>query len=75
MITVPESRAASLYKWQEEFLVQGKNGDANEKTATIELLDASMKGVLFTLSLKGVGLVRFDVNLRINTVKKARLEL
>jgi len=57
VITVPESRAASLYKWQEEFLVQGKNGDANEKTATIELLDASMKGVLFTLSLKGVGLV------------------
>jgi len=57
IITVPESRAASLYKWQEEFLGQGKSGDANEKTATIELLDASLKGVLFTVSLKGVGVV------------------
>jgi hypothetical protein len=57
IITVSEEAAAQVYKWQEDFLLKGKNTDADEKTATIEMLDPTMKTVLFTLTLKGVGLI------------------
>jgi len=57
VLTLPEAFATSFYTWSDSFLVGGKNGDGEEKTGTIELLDPAGKDVLLTLELKGLGLV------------------
>lgn len=53
-----EGPTADAWKaWYQSFVVQGKNTDAEEKTMTIELLDPSLKTVLFRARLEGVGIV------------------
>jgi phage tail-like protein len=77
VITVPEQFAASIYKWQDDFLVKGKNTDADEKTVTIEMLDQTLKDVLFTLTLKGVGLISVGAEKveSAETVRRVRAEM
>lgn len=58
VFSVPEHRAAALYQWHDDFVVKGHNGDANEKTATLELLTPDMKMVIYKLTLRGVGILK-----------------
>lgn len=44
--------------WFHSFVIQGNNGQSDEKTATIEFLEPNMQDVLFTLTLEGVGIFR-----------------
>jgi hypothetical protein len=44
--------------WFHSFVVQGNNGQTDEKTATLEFLSPNMVDVLLTLSFKGVGIFR-----------------
>lgn len=56
--------AAAWTQWRDEFVVQGKNSDAQEKNATLTLLDASMGNPLLSLVLSRVGLIRTDATTR-----------
>jgi hypothetical protein len=58
VITVPESEAASLYAWRDEFVVKGMNGLQYEKNGTLEFLTPNRKDTLLTLELKNLGIYR-----------------
>jgi hypothetical protein len=58
-VSVPESSAAPLYDWHEDFVIKGNNGQDKEKTATLEYMTADLKPAL-TLQFSGVGIFRLD---------------
>jgi hypothetical protein len=57
ILYVPESDAQSFLQWHEQFVVQGKNSDDQEKSMTIDVMDASTKNAVLTLQLDNVGIV------------------
>jgi phage tail-like protein len=57
-VTVAESGAQDFYNWHEDFVVKGNAGQDGEKNATIEMLSTDLKTVLFTLTLKHLGIYR-----------------
>jgi len=58
LVTLPLSAAQPWLDWVHDFLVKGNNDDAAERTATLQLLDPTLKEVLFTVTLFHVGPVR-----------------
>jgi hypothetical protein len=58
VFTVDASNAAPLYKWHQDFVVNGRNSDAFEKTGSIALLGSDLKTVLYRLNLRGIGIIR-----------------
>lgn len=58
VITFPESHAEDFYKWHEDFVIKGNNGDDKEKNGTLEYLNPSLDKVLFVLSFKHLGIFR-----------------
>lgn len=58
VITFAESHSASFYKWHEDFVIKGNNGQEKEKTATLEYLTPDLKTVLFTLKFQNVGVFK-----------------
>jgi hypothetical protein len=57
-----EHSADSVYKWHQDFVVKGNNSDAQEKTATLELLGPDMKSVLWKITMKGVGILKVSAD-------------
>ncbi len=55
-IVVAESSATDWFKWHESFVISGQNGDSDEKSGTLDLLDATLSPLL-TLSFSGLGIV------------------
>jgi hypothetical protein len=58
VFTVDAANAAPLYQWHQDFVVNGKNSDAFEKTGSITLLGADMKTVLYKLNMRGIGILQ-----------------
>ncbi|MSP60389.1 MAG: hypothetical protein EXR72_08615 [Myxococcales bacterium] len=58
VITFPESHADEFYKWHEDFVIKGNNGDDKEKGGTLDYLDPSLKAVLFTLTFQHLGVFK-----------------
>ena len=56
VITLPESHAADLYRWHEDFVIKGNN--TQEKGGTLEYLTPDMATVLFTLTFVGLGIFK-----------------
>lgn len=59
VISFPESHAKAFYDWHESFVVGGKNGQESEKSGSLEFLSPNLQEVLFTLTFKNLGIVRF----------------
>jgi hypothetical protein len=57
-VALSEAAAEAWLQWHDLFIVQGKSTDQNEKTADIELLDATLKNTLMRIHLDGVGILR-----------------
>jgi hypothetical protein len=57
-VTSAASHSEKFHQWFDQFVIQGNNSQSDEKTATLEYLDPTTKGVLFTLSFSGVGIFR-----------------
>jgi hypothetical protein len=55
-ITVSEANAATWFAWHQSFVIAGQNDDADEKTGTLDYLDPTLKTVLFSLNLTGLGI-------------------
>lgn len=58
VITGPESHAEEIYKWHEDFVIKGNNGDEAEKNGTLEFLTPNLKETLFTLTFKHLGVFK-----------------
>ena len=57
-ITLADAGSASWSAWADDFLVNGKNSDANEKNGAIILLSADLKTEMVRITLGSCGLVR-----------------
>ena len=53
-----DPRAQNLHDWHESFVVNGNNGQDQEKNGTLECLSSDLKSALFTLELKQLGIFR-----------------
>jgi len=60
VIEMADGKAQSLGDWFNDFLVKGNNGSAREKSATIELLDPTLKTVLLTVNLNKLGIFKLE---------------
>jgi hypothetical protein len=58
VITLDEARAASLVKWQNDFVIRGNAGDDKTKSGSIEYMSADMKTALFTLTFTKLGIFK-----------------
>jgi len=58
VITFPESHADDFYKWHEDFVIKGNNGDDKEKTGTLEYLTPNLQETLFTLNFRHLGIFK-----------------
>jgi phage tail-like protein len=58
VITLTESKAADFYDWHQSFVIEGNNGQNQEKNGTLELLSANLKDVLFGLQFNNLGIFR-----------------
>jgi len=58
VITTAESHADVFYKWMQDFVVDGKNGEDMEKTATLEYLTPDLKETLLTLTFYNLGIFK-----------------
>jgi len=58
VVTLSEAYAEEFYKWHEEFVINGDNGQDKEKGGTLEYMSANMKDVLFTLTFSGLGIFK-----------------
>jgi hypothetical protein len=56
--TVAESQSAKFYDWFDQFVIGGQNAEKDERSGTIEYLDATLSATLFTLSLSHLGILR-----------------
>jgi hypothetical protein len=54
---MPPQDSQAWIAWHDDFVVQGHNSDAQEKTFTLELLAPDLKETLFQLRGTGVGIV------------------
>jgi hypothetical protein len=59
-ITVAESHADSFYKWFEDFVIKGNNGQDMEKNGKLEFLSQDLKKVLFTVNLNHLGIFKIE---------------
>ncbi len=63
-ITLAESSASTWFAWFDTFVVQGNNGDAHEKSGSIEFLDATAKQALLRIDLSQCGILPARARLR-----------
>ena len=54
------SNAAGFYNWHQSFVIEGNNGQNQEKNGTLQLLAANLKDAFFTLQFKNLGIFRLD---------------
>jgi phage tail-like protein len=57
-ITLPESHSEGFFKWYEDFVIAGNNGEDGEKTGSLDFLDQSLGGTLFTVSFDRLGIFK-----------------
>jgi len=58
VITLAESHADEFYRWHEDFVIKGNNGEDREKGGNLEYLDSSLTQILFTLTFKNLGVYK-----------------
>jgi phage tail-like protein len=58
VVTFPESHAEKWFKWHEEFVIKGNNGDKEEKGGSLEFLSPNLKDVLFTITFDHLGIFK-----------------
>ena len=59
-VTLAESHAESWYKWHEDFVIKGDNGEDKEKGGTLEYLTPDLKESLFILTFSNVGIFKLN---------------
>jgi len=58
VLTLAESHADEFYRWHEDFVIKGNNGEEHEKGGTLEYLTPNLQEVLFTLHFYHLGVFK-----------------
>ena len=58
VVTLAESAAGPFFDWAESFIIQGANGQKDEKSGSIDFLTVDLKTVLATLTFSNLGIFR-----------------
>ena len=58
VVTLAESAAGPFFDWAESFIIQGANGQKDEKSGSIDFLTLDLKTVLATLTFSNLGIFR-----------------
>ncbi|HEY2748219.1 MAG TPA: phage tail protein [Polyangia bacterium] len=58
VVTFSEAFADDVYKWHEDFVINGNNGQDKEKGGSLEFLTPDLKTTLFTLTFAGLGIFK-----------------
>ena len=58
VISMAESHSKDLWDWHKSFVIDGKNSQEHEKTATLEFLTPNLKTVLVTLTFYNLGIFK-----------------
>src|SRR5579862_469942 len=61
IVTLPESTAGPFYDWHQSFVVQGNNGDDQEKSGSLQFLAPNLSQVLFTLTFSHLGIYAIEL--------------
>jgi phage tail-like protein len=78
VVTLAESHADSWYKWHEDFVIKGDNGEDKEKGGTLEYLTPDLKESLFTITFLHAGIFKLDpekVVTGLETIRRLTAEL
>jgi hypothetical protein len=57
-VTLTRAKSGTWRAWFDDFVVNGKSSDANEKSGAIEFLSKDMKTVVFALRFQNMGILR-----------------
>jgi hypothetical protein len=60
VIEMSESHADDLWNWASDFIVQGQCSPQYEKSATLDILDQTMKDTVISISLNGLGIHKVE---------------
>jgi phage tail-like protein len=58
VVTFSEAFADDVYKWHEDFVINGNNSQDKEKGGSLEFLTQDLKTTLFTLTFSGLGIFK-----------------
>jgi phage tail-like protein len=58
VVTLAEASAADFVQWHDDFVVNGNNDQAHERSGTLELLAPDMRTTLFTIGFGGLGIYK-----------------
>ena len=73
-----ESHADDWYKWHEDFVIKGNCEEDKEKTGTLQYLSPNLKDVLFTLTLRHMGIFKLEaekVEARSENIRRVKAQL
>jgi phage tail-like protein len=71
-LTLAESSATTWFKWHEDFVINGNNGQAQEKKGSLSFLTPDLKTELFKLNFTGLGIFKLDPDPWSNTTASIR---
>jgi phage tail-like protein len=60
VVTLPEAYAQDFYDWHADFVINGNSGQDNEKNGSLEFLTSNAQEVLFSLTLKHLGIFKLS---------------
>lgn len=58
VITLPEAHADAFYRWHEDFVINGNNGDEKEKSGSLVYLSRNRQKELLTLNFRNLGIFK-----------------
>ncbi len=75
---IVENPVGESRDWHADFVINGNNGQDNEKNGTLEFLTPNLQGVLFSLTLKHLGIFKLspeNVNSGDEAIRRVRAEM
>jgi phage tail-like protein len=61
-VSLADVNAEQFAAWHEDFVIKGNNGQEQEKSGLLEYLDQTRSKVLMAISLKGLGIFKYDLD-------------
>jgi|GEM_PF-1098244 len=60
VLTLPQAQAGPFTEWFYQFVVQGQNSDAHERSGTLEFFASDLQTILFVLNFGHLGIFRMS---------------
>lgn len=70
-----EAGAATWFPWHQTFVIAGQHADSDEKSGTLEFMDATLKNTIMSISFTGLGITSIATDTgtsNVDTIGKVR---